>query len=49
MAKDPNASKINIAFTKHITNALIEDKEERSDLKPLFLENYKIVGNLQLR
>ena len=29
LAKDPNASKINIAFTKHITNALIEAKEER--------------------
>ena len=29
LAKDPNASKLNIAFTKHITNALIEAQEER--------------------
>ena len=29
MAKDPNASKLNIAFIKHITNSLIESKEER--------------------
>ena len=33
MAKDPNASKINIAFTKHITNALIEAREERLKLE----------------
>ena len=33
LAKDPNASKINIAFTKHITNALIEAKEERLKLE----------------
>ena len=33
MAKDPNASKLNIAFTKHITNALIEAKEERLKLE----------------
>ena len=33
MAKDPNASKMNIAFTKHITNALIEAKEERLKLE----------------
>ena len=32
-AKDPNASKINITFTKHITNALIEAKEERLKLE----------------
>ena len=29
MAKYPNASKLNIGFTKHITNALIEAREER--------------------
>ena len=33
MAKDPNASKLNIAFTKHITNALIEAREERLKLE----------------
>ena len=31
--KDPNDSKINIAFTKHIINALIEAKEERLKLE----------------
>ena len=31
--KDPNASKLHIAFTKHITNALIEAKEERLKLE----------------
>ena len=45
LAKDLNASKINIAFIKHITNALIEAKEERIKLEPLFLENYKMVGS----
>ena len=29
MTKDPNTSKLNIGFTKHITNALNEAKEER--------------------
>ena len=33
MAKDPDASKINIAFTKHVTNAVIEAKEERLELE----------------
>ena len=33
MAKYPNASKLNIAFTKHITNALIEAREERLKLE----------------
>ena len=33
LVKYPNASKINIAFTKHITNALIAPKEERLKLK----------------
>ena len=33
MAKDPNASKLNIGFTKHITNALIEAREERLKLE----------------
>ena len=33
LAKDPNASKMNIALTKHITNALIETKEERLKLE----------------
>ena len=33
LAKGPNASKINIAFTKHITNALIEAKEESLKLE----------------
>ena len=29
LAKTPNASKMNLAFTKHITSALIEVREER--------------------
>ena len=29
LAKTPNSSKMNLAFTKHITNALIEVREER--------------------
>ena len=33
MTKDPHASKLNIAFTKHITNALIEAREERLTLE----------------
>ena len=33
LAKDPNTSKVNIAFTKYITNALIEAKEERLKLE----------------
>ena len=33
LAKDPNASKMNIAFTNHITNALIEAKEARFKLE----------------
>ena len=33
MAKDLNASKLNIAFTKHITNAPIEAREERLKLE----------------
>lgn len=28
MAKDPHTSKLNMAFTKHITNALIKSREE---------------------
>ena len=32
MAKYHNASKLNIGFTKHITNALIEAREERLKL-----------------
>ena len=33
LAKDPNTSKMNIASTKHITNALTEAKEERLKLE----------------
>src|SRR3954453_7994684 len=29
MAKDPHTSSLNIAFTKHITNALIKAREEK--------------------
>ena len=29
LAKSPNASAINMAFTKHITNALMQVREEK--------------------
>ena len=29
LAKNPNASAINMAFTKHITNALMQVREEK--------------------
>src|SRR3954452_5313177 len=33
LAKSPNASAINMAFTKHITNALMQVREEKLKLK----------------
>ena len=33
MAKDPHTSSLNIAFTEHITNALIEAREEKLKLE----------------
>src|SRR3954463_15509255 len=33
MAKDPNTSTLNIAFTEHITNALIKAREEKLKLE----------------
>src|SRR4051812_43938032 len=33
MAKDPHTSTLNIAFTEHITNALIKDREEKLKLE----------------
>ena len=33
MAKAPDASKLNIAFTKHITDALIKAREEKLQLE----------------
>ena len=33
MAKDPHTSSLNIAFTKHITNALIKAREEKLRLE----------------
>src|SRR3954463_1053272 len=33
MAKDPHTSTLNIAFTKHITNALIKAREENLKLE----------------
>src|SRR3954466_13580564 len=33
MAKDPHTSTLNIAFTEHITNALIKTREEKLKLK----------------
>ena len=33
LAKSPNASAINLAFTKHITNALIKAREEKLKLE----------------
>ena len=38
MDKDPHTSSLNIAFTEHITNALIKAKEEKLKLE-VFLEN----------
>ena len=32
MAKDPHTSSLNIAFTEHITNALIKSREEKLKL-----------------
>ena len=39
MAKDPHTSKLNMAFTEHITNALIKAREESLDLRFLSLGN----------
>ena len=39
MAKDPHSSKLKIAFSKHIINALIKNREEKLKLETLFLEN----------
>ena len=33
MAKDPHTSSLNIAFTEHITNALIKAREEKLRLE----------------
>src|SRR3954471_18251504 len=33
MAKDPHTSSLNIAFTEHITNALIKSREEKLKLE----------------
>ena len=33
MAKDPHTSILNIAFTEHITNALIKAREEKLKLE----------------
>ena len=33
LAKSPNASVVNVAFTQHITNALIQVREEKLKLK----------------
>ena len=33
MTKDPHTSKLNMAFTEHITNALIKAKEEKLRLE----------------
>src|SRR3954447_3846143 len=33
MAKDPHTSSLNIAFTEHITNALIKAREEKLKLE----------------
>ena len=49
IAKSPDVSRLNIAFTKHITDALIKAGEESCNLKLLFLGNYKVVGNPLLR
>ena len=39
MAKDPHTSTLNIAFTEHITNALLKAREEKLKLEALSLEN----------
>ena len=49
MAKDPNASKMNIAFTKHITNALTEAKEERLKLEASILRKLQDGGEPTIR
>ena len=33
MPKDPHTSSLNIAFTEHITNTLIKDREEKLKLE----------------
>ena len=46
LAKTPNASKMNLAFTKHITNALIEVREEKLKCEfsiPRKLENLPLI------
>jgi hypothetical protein len=49
IARSPNASAMNMAFTKHITNALMQIREEKFKQKVLFLGSYKMVGSQSLR
>jgi hypothetical protein len=39
LARSPNASSMNVAFTKHITNALMPIREEKLKQKFLFLRS----------
>ncbi|KAK1665804.1 hypothetical protein QYE76_053963 [Lolium multiflorum] len=41
LAKSPNASAINLAFTKHITNALIKAREEKLKLETSIPRKYE--------
>jgi hypothetical protein len=39
LARSPNSSVMNMAFTKHITNALMQIREEKFNKKFLFVES----------
>jgi hypothetical protein len=39
LARSSNASSMNVAFTKHITNALMQIKEDKLKQKILFLKS----------
>jgi hypothetical protein len=45
----PNASSMNVAFTKHITNALMQIREEKLKQKVSIPKKFKMVGSPSLR
>ena len=49
LSKSPDASKLNIAFTTHITDALIKAREEKLKLETSIPKKLNMVGNLLLR
>ena len=49
LARTPKASEINMAFTKHLTNALIQVREEKLKREVSIPRKLKMVGSLLLK